>query len=31
MIEDTATTYLDAGFTARLHESGSLFLTDEEA
>jgi len=31
VIEDTATTYLDAGFTARLHESGSLFLTDEEA
>jgi N-methylhydantoinase A len=30
VIEDTATTYLDAGFTARLHESGSLFLTDEE-
>ncbi len=31
LFEDTATTYLDAGFTARLHESGSLFLTDEEA
>jgi N-methylhydantoinase A len=29
--EDTATTYLDAGFTARQDESGSLFLTDEEA
>jgi N-methylhydantoinase A len=30
IIEDTATTYLDAGFTARQDESGSLFLTDEE-
>jgi len=31
IIEDTATTYLDAGFTARQDETGSLFLTDEEA
>jgi N-methylhydantoinase A len=31
VLEDTATTYLDAGFTARLHESGSMFMTDEES
>lgn len=31
LLEDTATTYLDAGFTARVHASGSLLLTDEEA
>jgi N-methylhydantoinase A len=26
LLEDTATTYLDAGFVARVHESGALFL-----
>jgi N-methylhydantoinase A len=27
LLEETATTYLDAGFEARVHESGSLFVT----
>jgi N-methylhydantoinase A len=31
VLESTATTYLDAGFSARHDETGSLFLTDEEA
>jgi N-methylhydantoinase A len=31
VLEETATTYLDAGFSARPTESGSLVLTDEEA
>jgi N-methylhydantoinase A len=26
LLEQTATTYLDAGFVARVHESGALFL-----
>jgi N-methylhydantoinase A len=29
VLEETATTYLDAGWQARVHESGSLFLTQE--
>jgi N-methylhydantoinase A len=29
--EDTATTYLDAGFAGRVHETGSLILTRENA
>jgi len=29
LLEDTATTYLDAGFEASVHESGSLFLRDK--
>jgi len=28
VLEDTATTYLDSGFSARMDTSGSLFLTD---
>jgi N-methylhydantoinase A len=28
LLEETATTYLDAEFEARVHESGSLFVTD---
>jgi len=28
ILEDTATTYLDAEFEARVHESGSLFVSD---
>src|SRR5581483_8297690 len=28
VLEETATTYLDAGFEARVHESGSLFVSD---
>jgi N-methylhydantoinase A len=28
ILEETATTYLDAGFEATVHESGSLFVTD---
>jgi N-methylhydantoinase A len=28
ILEETATTYLDAEFEARVHESGSLFITD---
>jgi N-methylhydantoinase A len=28
--EDTATTYLDAGFVGRVHETGSLILTKED-
>jgi N-methylhydantoinase A len=28
LLEATATTYLDAGFEAQVHESGSLFVTD---
>jgi N-methylhydantoinase A len=31
VLEDTATTYLDVGFTARVDPSGALLLTDEEA
>jgi N-methylhydantoinase A len=31
VLEDTATTYVDHGFTARLGQSGMVFLTDEEA
>jgi N-methylhydantoinase A len=30
LLEETATTYLDAGFEARVHESGSLFVTHTE-
>jgi N-methylhydantoinase A len=30
LLEDTATTYLDAGFVARVHESGTLFLEPAE-
>jgi N-methylhydantoinase A len=29
LLEETATTYLDTGFTATAHESGSLFIHDE--
>jgi N-methylhydantoinase A len=29
LLEETATTYLDAGFTATAHESGSLFIHDQ--
>jgi N-methylhydantoinase A len=28
VLEETATTYLDAGFAARVHESGSIFIRD---
>jgi len=28
ILEETATTYLDAEFEARVHDSGSLFVTD---
>lgn len=31
LLEPTATTYVDAGFTARVHPSRSLFITHEEA
>src|SRR5262249_50584653 len=31
VLEETATTYLDAGFSARQDDSGSLFLTDDES
>lgn len=31
LLEETTTTYLDAGFEARVHENGTLFLTDREA
>ncbi|TAK50972.1 MAG: hydantoinase/oxoprolinase family protein [Gammaproteobacteria bacterium] len=31
LLEETTTTYIDAGFEARVHESGALFLTDREA
>ena len=31
VLEETATTYLDAGFEARVHDSGSLFVTDTRA
>jgi N-methylhydantoinase A len=30
LLEETATTYLDAGFEARAHPSGALFITDLE-
>ncbi len=30
LLEATTTTYLDAGFEARVHEDGTLFLTDQE-
>jgi N-methylhydantoinase A len=30
VVEETATTYLDAGFEARIHQSGTLLLTDKE-
>jgi N-methylhydantoinase A len=30
LLEQTATTYLDAGFVARVHESGALFLERRE-
>jgi N-methylhydantoinase A len=29
LLEDTATTYLDAGWTATAHPSGALFMTEE--
>jgi N-methylhydantoinase A len=28
VVEETATTYLDAGYTAEIHPSGSLVITD---
>lgn len=31
ILEQTSTTYVDAGFEARVHENGALFLTDREA
>jgi N-methylhydantoinase A len=31
ILEETATTYLDAGFEATVHESGSLFVTDTKS
>lgn len=31
LLEETTTTFVDAGFEARAHEEGSLFLTDLEA
>ncbi|MBM5812322.1 MAG: hydantoinase/oxoprolinase family protein [Gammaproteobacteria bacterium] len=31
LLEATTTTYVDAGFEARVHEDGTLFLADQEA